>query len=255
MRKRHTLCAVGLVAALAGALTKPALCAGQQSDEQAIVQAINQDRAQHGLGPLHWDPALARAAVTHAQEMVAHPDLSHQYPGEPDLVTRAGQQGAHFRVIAENIAMGPSPIQLEDQWMHSAPHRANILDPRVNAIGVGLVKHGGYYFGVADFSDSVAALGPQQIEQKVGALLTQLGIQPSGPERDARQTCEMEHGTAGGSSPRFVMRWESSDLSRLPAVLVQQIQTGKYHTAAVGACDSSNPEQGFTTYRVAVMLY
>ena len=86
-------------------------------------------------------------------------------------------------------------------------------------------------------------------------MLQQRGLQPAGLTQDARQTCEMEHGSAGGSSPRFIMRWEGTDLSRLPEVLEQKISTGKYHKAAVGACDSGNPGQGFTTYKVAVMLY
>ena len=51
------------------------------------------------------------------------------------------------------------------------------------------------------------------------------------------------------------MRWEGTDLSRLPDVLEQKIATDKYHKAAVGACDSANPGQGFTTYKLAVMLY
>lgn len=254
MRNFLTLATFAGIIVTAFAVVAPG-CFAQSPDAESIVSAINRDRADHGLGPLHWDAALARAAQAHAEQMTAHSELSHQYPGEPGLVTRAGQAGAHFRVVAENIAMGPSALGLEDQWMHSAPHRANILDARLNAIGVGLVKRGEYYFGVADFADGVAALGPKQIEEKVGALLARHGIRPSGPQRDARQTCEMEHGTAGGSSPKFVMRWEGSDLSRLPNVLLQQLQTGRYHTAAVGACDSMHPQQGFTTYRVAVLLY
>jgi hypothetical protein len=227
----------------------------QQSPEQMLLNAVNQDRAANGLGPLKWDSSLAAAASGHAERMAGERQLAHQYQGEPDLVTRVSQQGAHFRVIAENVAMGPDVLGLENQWMHSAPHRANILDPRLNAIGIGLVRRGQYYYGVQDFSDAVAELGPQQIEHKVAALLQQRGIQPTGPERDARQTCEMPHGIAGGSAPRFVMRWEGSDLNQLPAVLIQQIETGRFHSAAVGACDSANPQQGFTTYRVAVLLY
>jgi hypothetical protein len=139
--------------------------------------------------------------------------------------------------------------------MHSAPHRANILNPAMTTIGVGLVKRGGYYYAVEDFADGVAQLGPQQIEQKIAQLLQQQGLQPAGLTQDARQTCEMEHGSAGGSAPRFIMRWEGTDLSHLPQVLEQRIESGKFQKAAVGACDSSNPAQGFTTYKVAVMLY
>ena len=93
--------------------------------------------------------------------MVGESELSHQYPGEADLVTRAGQQGAHFRSVAENVALGPTPQAIEQEWMHSAPHRANILDPQMNAIGIGIVKKGGSYYAVEDFADSVAQLGPR----------------------------------------------------------------------------------------------
>jgi Cysteine-rich secretory protein family len=255
MGNRYGWVGLALVGALVAVLPLQVRLQAQQADEQALLEAVNQDRADHGLGPLKWDPALAQAAQVHAQWMSGQSELSHQYQGEPDLATRASQQGAHFRVVAENIAMGPNALGLEKQWMNSALHRANILDPRLNAIGIALVQRGGYYFGVEDFSDAVAALGPQQIEQKVGALLQKQGIPPTGPQQDARQTCEMQHGTAGGSAPRFVMRWEGADLSQLPPVLIQQIQTGHFHSAAVGACDSSHPQQAFTTYRVAVLLY
>jgi len=235
------------------AVAIPALA--QQSAEQQVMDLANADRAQQGLPPLKWDPALAQAAAEHAQLMAQQPALSHQYPGEPDLVARTAAAGAHFRSIAENVALAPSPQALEQEWMHSAPHRANILNPGMDTIGVGLVKRGGNYYAVEDFADGVAEMGPQQIEQKISQMLQQKGLQPAGLTQDARQTCEMEHGSAGGSSPRFIMRWEGSDLSHLPGVLEQKISSGQYHKAAVGACDSGNPSQGFTTYKVAVMLY
>ena len=227
----------------------------QQAAEQQVMDLANADRAQQGLAPLKWDPALAQAAADHAQLMAQQPALSHQYPGEADLVTRGGVAGAHFRSIAENVALAPSPEALEKEWMNSAPHRANILNPAMNTIGVGLVKRGGNYYAVEDFADGVSQLGPEQIEQKIGQLLQQQGLQLAAFTQDARQTCEMDHGSAGGSAPRFIMRWEGTDLSRLPEVLEQKIATHQYHKAAVGACDSGNPSQGFTTYKVAVMLY
>jgi hypothetical protein len=244
-----------LTVALTIMLTAIPALAQQSPEQQQVMELANADRAQHGLPPFKWDPALAQAASDHAQLMAQQPALSHQYPGEPDLIARAGAAGAHFRSIAENVALAPSPHALEQEWMNSAPHRANLLNPAMNVIGVGLVKRGGNYYAVEDFADGVAELGPEQIEQKIGQLLQQKGLQPAGQTQDARQTCEMDHGTAGGSAPRFVMRWEGSDLSRLPDVLEQKIATGQYHKAAVGACDSGNPTQGFTTYKVAVMLY
>ena len=250
MRKRHWLSTMVLAGTMAAV---PVL--GQQPAEQQLMELVNADRAQQGLPPLKWDPALAQAAADHAQLMAQQPALSHQYPGEADLVTRGGVAGAHFRSIAENVALAPSPEALEKEWMNSAPPRANILNPAMNTIGVGLVKRGGNYYAVEDFADGVSQLGPEQIEQKIGQLLQQQGLQLAAFTQDARQTCEMDHGSAGGSAPRFIMRWEGTDLSRLPEVLEQKIATHQYHKAAVGACDSGNPSQGFTTYKVAVMLY
>ena len=257
MRKQHWLprmrVAVTMAAAWAGLAAAP--LPAQPSAEQQVVDLANADRAQQGLSPLKLDPALAEAAAQHAQLMAQQPALSHQYPGEPDLVARAGAAGAHFRSISENVALAASPQALEKEWMNSAPHRANILNPQSTAIGIGLVKQGGNYYAVEDLTVSVQALGVEDIEGKIAQLLQQRGLASAGMTQDARQTCEMDHGTAGGSAPRFVMRWEGSDLSRLPEVLEQKIATHQFHKAAVGACDSSNPAQGFTTYKVAVLLY
>jgi Cysteine-rich secretory protein family len=242
-----------LTMAMAALIVAPALA--QQPAEQQVMELANADRAQHGLGPLKWDPALAQAAAQHAQIMAGQPALSHQYDGEPDLVARAGTAGAHFRSVAENLAIAPNPQALEEEWMHSPLHRANILNPQMNGIGVALVRQGGNYYAVEDFAAGVAQLGDNQIEQKIGQLLQQRGLQPAGMTEIARQTCALDHGSAGGPKPWFIMRWEGTDLGRLPVQLEEKIATGKYHKAAVGACDAGAPGQGFTTYKLAVMLY
>src|ERR1700722_9234720 len=102
------LCTMALAATM---LALPAWA--QQAVEQQVMDLANADRAQQGLAPLKWDPALAQAAADHAQLMAQQPALSHQYPGEADLVTRCGAAGAHFRSIAENVALASSPQALE----------------------------------------------------------------------------------------------------------------------------------------------
>jgi cysteine-rich secretory family protein len=226
----------------------------QSTEARQLMQATNEDRAQNGLGPLRWDPALARAAQAHAYQMVRHGELSHQYAGEPELVERAGHNGAHFSTVAENIAVAASPQVVEAEWMHSPPHRHNILDPRLTTIGIGLVRQGNNLWAVEDFSAAVAQMGSTQIEQKIEQLVAERGIRSVSGSSAARQTCAMEHGFVG-QRPNFVMRWEASDLNRLPDVLQEKIITGRYRSAAVGACGSANRGQGFTSYRLAVLLF
>jgi hypothetical protein len=226
----------------------------QSTEARQLMDATNGDRAQHGLGPLQWDPALARAAQAHAYQMVRHGELSHQYAGEPELAERAGRGGAHFSTVAENIAVAASPQLVEAEWMHSPPHRHNILDPQLTTVGIGLVRQGDNLWAVEDFSAAVAQMGSTQIEQKIEQLVAEHGIRSVNASSAARQTCAMDHGFVG-QRPNFVMRWEGSDLNRLPDVLEEKISTGRYRSASVGACSSGNRGQGFTTYRLAVLLF
>src|SRR5277367_4683226 len=224
--------------------------------QQKLLDLTNKARTDQGLQPLHWDPSLAAAAQSHAQKMFDQHSLSHQLPGEPDLQTRAAQAGAHFREVAENVAMGSGAEGVQKEWMNSPPHRANILDPRLTNFGIGVVEHAGYWYAVVDFDSAVQSMASNQIEQKVAALLVQRGIDASRPPDAARKDCATDEGDVSGTRPFFIMRWESSSLERLPGQLEQRLSTGRYKTASVGACGSQQAgNQGFTTYHIAVLLY
>lgn len=251
MRKLIRTCLLGAIW-IVGALGN---ASAQSPEARQLMEATNTDRAQQGLGPLKWNPALARAAQKHAELMAGQRTLLHQYGGEADVDTRVRLEGAHFHVAAENLAAAQTPAALETAWMHSPRHRAIILDPRLNEIGVGIVRQGGYLWAVEDFSAAAAVLDSSQIERTIGQLLNKRGLGPAGDVAAARETCAMDHGSAGGLRPKFVMRWETSSLNRLPDVLEQKISTGRYRTAAVGSCNIGNEGPGFTTYRLAVLLF
>jgi Cysteine-rich secretory protein family len=234
------------------------VCDAQRADQLAyqLFSETNQARAQNGLPPFVWDSALVQAAAQHAELMARQGRLSHQYTGEPDLVARASTAGAHFRKIAENVALGPSTPALLSQWMKSPPHRANILDPQLNAIGIAVVRVGADLYATQDFSGRIASLSSPEIERQISDLLTRRGIAISTGQRQvARQACEMDSGFPEGSNPGFIMRWEGSDLTRLPKQLEDRLTSGRYHSAAVGACSGSGLGQGFTSYHVAVLLF
>lgn len=227
--------------------------------EKLILDLTNQDRAAESLPPLTWSPTLAAAAAIHANAMAQANNLSHQLPGEPNVATRAAAQGAHFQAVAENIAYGPSAPSIEHQWMHSAPHRANILDPRMNSIGIGLVQSNGTLWAAEDFSASEPERKPADVEQAVAQEITSKGLQISAEKSDeqaaARAACPQFEGNAGAGA-RFVVRWESSDLGTLPQPLGDAIASGQYTRAAIGACPAINPRNtDFAAYRVAVLLF
>jgi uncharacterized protein YkwD len=228
--------------------------------ERALFDSVNRERAAQGLQPLRWDDTLAAAARNHAALMAQRNTLSHQFPGEAPLQERARIAGARYTSIAENVAEGPTAEMIHSGWMHSAPHRANLLDPELNSVGIAVATtagHGatpGMFFAVQDFSQSVADLNFQQQEGQVSAQLAARGLQVTSGAADARKTCAMDRNAWAGPRPSLMMKYEGSDLSQLPAQLDQKIQSGKYRAAAVGACDAGN-SGGFTHFRVAVLLY
>jgi hypothetical protein len=65
----------------------------------------------------------------------------------------------------------------------------------------------------------------------------------------------MQHGIPEGTNARSIVRFETPDLSQLPSQVTQQIQTGDFRKAAVGACAPGPGQANFTTYRVAILFY
>ena len=231
----------------------PLLRAQTDSDARRVFTLTNQDRQEQGLPLLTWNPALAAAAEAHAQRMLREPSLSHQYSGEMDLMTRAARAGAHFRAIAENIAIGPTPDSLENQWMHSTPHRTNILDPKMNALGVAVLRRGPNLYAVEDFAQANEALTLSQVEQRLRTLLHDQGVDAGLPATSAENACPSASGTPAGA--RSVVRFQTPDITHLPSQVIQVIHSHDFRKAAVGACTPTASQAEFTTYRVAIVFY
>jgi len=131
------------------------LCATGQDHptrgEKYLMDCANGERRAQGLHELRWDPALAQAAMRHANEMARHDTISHQFPDEPGLGARVTKAGIHFAAVAENVAEAKSPVTIHNMWMGSEGHRANILDKDMEFLGVAIVERGGNVFAVEDF--------------------------------------------------------------------------------------------------------
>src|SRR5665213_77694 len=206
--------------------------------EQYLFQAANAERAQRGLPTLRWDGALYRAAQGHSLEMARRESISHQYPGEPELAERGKSAGARFSLIAENVAEAPTAVRIHDAWMNSPGHRANLLDPHVDAVGISVLMRNGQLYAVQDFERSVEALTLEQQEQAVGRLVAAAGpVAIVQAQDEARRTCTLSTGYAGARQPTFVMRYTSGDVLRIPDALKVRVASGQYREAVVGACE------------------
>ncbi|HTB95958.1 MAG TPA: CAP domain-containing protein [Terracidiphilus sp.] len=252
-----------VLAMIAGMLGTQRAARAQQGGDPVVASAgeqlmalANRSRAQAGVGRLDWDDQLAAAAREHCLRMAQEGPIAHRYAGEADMSTRAGNAGAHFDVIEENVAVGPSAQEIHEEWMQSPGHRANLLSRDVNRVGIAVVAARGVLYAVADYSHGVQSLNSTQVEDKVAGLVHAGGVTVLADHAQARAACGTDSGIPrGGMQPTFVMRWQDASLSDLPRALAQKLASGQYHQAEVGSCPAQNVDGQFTAYRVAVLLY
>lgn len=101
-----------------------------------VVELVNAERAKAGLPALTVDSGAASAAQVRAKEIASA--FSHTRPDGSSFSTALKEAGVSYSSAGENIAYGQqSPQEVMKQWMNSAGHRANILNPDYTAIGVG----------------------------------------------------------------------------------------------------------------------
>ena len=124
--------------------------AGVSASMTQMLTLINAERAQAGDGPLHFDATLNKIAQGRIQDMIARHYFAHEIPATPgvhlvfDLLDRANVQ---YEMAGENIALNnyinfypltKTVDQTNTDLMNSPEHKANILEPKYTAIGLGL---------------------------------------------------------------------------------------------------------------------
>lgn len=126
----------------------PAL-AGPQDIRQGLFDAVNGARRGRNRAALSYNPQLAQAAQSLAETMLRTGDFSHS-AGGTSMAGRVKRTGYRYRRLSENIAWlsrrnatdAALAQAIHGMWMTSSGHLANILDPRVTDIGIGIAQKG-----------------------------------------------------------------------------------------------------------------
>ncbi len=113
---------------------------------QSLVDAVNLERESVGLAPLTTSPALSSDAEAYADRLIARDFFAHTDPlSGATLAARAKKSGYLFFKVGENLAAGQQDVEsVMADWMDSATHRSNILDPDFTEIGIA-VRDGGRF--------------------------------------------------------------------------------------------------------------
>lgn len=140
-RRRHRLVGIALSAlAVAGVA---ASCTPEVAEAQ---DRLNADRAAHGRAPLAFNLSLYFKAQAWSETLANEGRLRHS------VLTDGNPNGGCYLKLGENVGFASSIAGVQAAFMGSSGHRANILDPGYNTMGVGVTKAAdGRYFVVQEF--------------------------------------------------------------------------------------------------------
>ncbi len=101
-------------------------------DQAAFLALVNRERVARGLGALAEAGDLVAVARRHSAEMAGQNEVFHN--------ARLSTEVEGWKLLGENVAVGPTVEEIHDELMASKVHRDVILQPRFTQLGVGVVS-------------------------------------------------------------------------------------------------------------------
>lgn len=121
--------------------------------QAAILEETNRRRESHGLTPLQPSVCAAGFATGHSAWMAEAGELTHADLTELRALCEASAAAENIAVVAGPSLDARAVVQA---WMDSPGHRANILDPDLTHLGVGVAHDAvdGRWYATQDFLDA-----------------------------------------------------------------------------------------------------
>lgn len=108
------------------------------SEEETIVELVNQRRSEMGRGRLSVNFQLVHAARRHSRDLAEKGRCGHTGSDGSDPWQRAIEAGYTGVLYGETVGCGyTTPQAVIDGWWSSPPHREILTNPSVTHIGVG----------------------------------------------------------------------------------------------------------------------
>ena len=234
--------------------------------ERELLRLINQERTSRGAQPLQLDERLSEAARVHAEEMAERKQLSHRFPDEPRLQDRLAKTGVPFDSVAENVAHSGSAANAHVELMNSSGHRTNILNPKYNAVGIGVIERDNHVYVTQDFAHRLPEYTSADIERRVFSAFNTLrkqkrqapvsrfnvnGLRDFACEQDVTATRALKRFLG----PTSVVVFTSGDPDDLPEQMQKMASQSFVSSLALGACAPSSTRSSFAMFTLVALFY
>jgi uncharacterized protein YkwD len=248
---------------------RPSTAGLDAEGEAQMVELINQARSAHGLSPLETDSRMTNAARKHTELMVQQSTLAHQFPGEPLPQDRIAAEGLASDQQGENVDLNQTIAGAHDALMRSPPHRANILNPEYNAVGVGVIRRGADVWVTEDFARRLPQLSEPQAEAAAQNAITQYQRTHGFPApvykpvtQLRRLACDMALNDALDMTPAShlpgvhgVFAWTAGDPGKLPQGVDRVLGPALAGGYSLGACFAPSVSHPGGLYWLVMVSY
>ena len=110
-----------------------------ESLEEGVLRLVNIERNKAGLKPLVASSELSKVALLKSEDMALFGYFDHISPNYGTPFEMMTNQGITYTAAGENIAKGHETAEdVVNAWMNSPGHKANILSPLFNKMGLGI---------------------------------------------------------------------------------------------------------------------
>lgn len=136
-----------------------------------LFDLINEVRAQRGIPSLALNDILQRVALNHTKDMAKGGYLGHRSTSTGLAADRVSAAGVQTGLVLENIAKGSSAETIHRDLMESPAHRANITNPDITHVGLGVQRRSGSFVVTQVFVRMNRKVDVQAAENRLHQLI------------------------------------------------------------------------------------
>jgi hypothetical protein len=154
-----------------------------------------------------------------------------------------------------------TPQAVMDAWLNSPGHRANMLNPEYNAVGIGVVEHKGQLYVAQDFVLLIPVYSEAQFRDAFAEAFNRerksrgLGVIAARSEESLHEAACSTDGEAQNLSGKItgasaLVVFTSSEPDKLPEQLMSRAANPGFHRMAIGVCFRPDPQHGYANFWV-----
>ncbi len=239
--------------------------------EKTLWEWVNKERADRNLRSLKSLPDLTKIAEGHSRDMASRHVLTHLSSTEKSYKDRLLDAGMYFVEIGENVAASDSfdAVFIHQGLMESPEHRANILNPHFDAIGIAVVySNNNKYYVTQDFIQTLAILDVQEattfVQDEMNKIRKENAFPPLSFQKVANNFAQKLAEKKATGKPLFNIgnffgethiHFITTPKLIIPRNFSHEIASANYESGGVGIWFGRLPDYPGGTYLISLFLF